>query len=240
MLDFFRKKYSFAESGLLKGLTDHHSHLLPGVDDGFKQTEQTLKALEEMEKQGIAEVWLTPHIMEDIPNTPDSLKSKFEVLKKSYHGNIRLNLAAENMLDNLFIQRFEENNLLLMNGNRILVETSYFNPPMEFDGLIGDILNKGYWPLLAHPERYKYMDENKYRQLKERGVLFQLNLGAIVGGYSPETQAKAKKILQNGWYDCLGSDIHSFKHLITIINSKALTNKEIQLLEKLTNSNNLP
>lgn len=240
MFDFFRKKYSFIESGLLKGLTDFHSHLLPGVDDGFKQPEQTLMALEEMERLGISEVWLTPHIMEDIPNTPDSLKSGFEELKKNYNGNISLHLAAENMLDNLFIQRFEKNNILSMNNKMILVETSYFNPPMEFDGLIGDILNKGYWPLLAHPERYKYMDESKYRQLKERGVLFQLNLGAIVGGYSPETQTKAKKILQNGWYDCIGSDIHSFKQLKQLIDIKALTSKEINLIETMLDSNRLP
>lgn len=178
--------------------------------------------------------------MEDIPNTPDSLKSGFEELKKNYNGNINLHLAAENMLDNLFIQRFEKNNILSMNNKMILVETSYFNPPMEFDGLIGDILNKGYWPLLAHPERYKYMDENKYRQLKERGVLFQLNLGAIVGGYSPETQTKAKKILQNGWYDCIGSDIHSFKQLKQLIGIKALTSKEINLIETMLDSNRLP
>lgn len=236
MFDFFRKKYSFAESGLLKGLTDRHTHLLPGVDDGFKQQEQTLLALEEMEKQGISEVWLTPHIMEDIPNMPESLKCKFEELKKNYKGNIVLNLAAENMLDNLFVQRFEENNLLIMDNNQILIETSYFNPPLELDGLIGDIFNKGLNPILAHPERYKYMDDNKYSQLKERGVLFQLNLGALVGGYSSETQTKAKKILQNGWYDCLGSDIHSFRQLQQLINTKALTSKEIRLVENMLDS----
>lgn len=82
-------------------MTDCHSHLLPGVDDGVRTAEESLRILEEMERQGIRKLWLTPHIMEDIPNTTDTLKTRFRTLCKSYRGNIRLELAAEYMLDNL-------------------------------------------------------------------------------------------------------------------------------------------
>ena len=81
-------------------MTDCHSHLLPGVDDGVRTAEESFRILEEMERQGIRKLWLTPHIMEDIPNTTDTLKTRFRTLCESYRGNIRLELAAEYMLDN--------------------------------------------------------------------------------------------------------------------------------------------
>ena len=68
MFGIFSRKKSILESGLLDGFTDHHSHLLPGVDDGFQTADLTLEALRTMEQAGVADVWLTPHIMEDVPN----------------------------------------------------------------------------------------------------------------------------------------------------------------------------
>lgn len=102
MFNFLKRKVSIADSGILKGMTDYHSHLLPGVDDGVKTMAETLKILEEMEKQGIRKVWFTPHIMEDIPNKTADLQAKFAEVQAAYQGNIVLHLATENMLDNLF------------------------------------------------------------------------------------------------------------------------------------------
>ena len=77
MFNFFRRKVSMADSGILRGMTDYHSHLLPDVDDGVETLEETLEILRDMEDQGITEVWFTPHIMEDIPNKPTDLKKTF-------------------------------------------------------------------------------------------------------------------------------------------------------------------
>ena len=76
MFNFLKRKVSIADSGILKGMTDYHSHLLPGVDDGVKTMAETLKILEEMEKQGIRKVWFTPHIMEDIPQQDRRLEEE--------------------------------------------------------------------------------------------------------------------------------------------------------------------
>ena len=82
-------------SSLLHNFTDHHSHILPGVDDGVKKMEVSLKVLERYEQLGIAEVWCTPHIMEDIPNTTAGLQARFAELCEAYQGPIKLHLAAE-------------------------------------------------------------------------------------------------------------------------------------------------
>ena len=73
----FRKTTTLAQSGILKGITDCHSHLLPGVDDGVETLDESLRILDTMEKQGVRKVWLTPHIMEDIPNETATLREKF-------------------------------------------------------------------------------------------------------------------------------------------------------------------
>lgn len=98
---FFKSSVPIADSGILHGMTDCHSHLLPGVDDGVKTEEETWRILDEMERQGVRKVWLTPHIMEDMPNETAALQQKFLRLKQKYQGKVELALAAEYMLDNL-------------------------------------------------------------------------------------------------------------------------------------------
>lgn len=155
----FSTEKTLAESGFFRGFTDCHSHLLPGIDDGVKTEEETWRILDEMERQGVRKIWLTPHVMEDMSNKTVTLQQKFLSLKQKYQGKVELALAAEYMLDNLFEERLEKDDLLpLEEGKRyLLVETSYFNPPMGLLSILQRIQKKGYHPLLAHPERYEYM-----------------------------------------------------------------------------------
>ena len=198
----------------LRGFTDYHSHILFGVDDGVKTVETSLKVLQRYEELGIAEVWCTPHIMEDIPNTPDGLRARFAELSAAYQGPIKLHLAAENMMDQLFEERLEHNDLLPLGeeGNHLLVETSYFTPPMGMKDILRRIKTKGYFPVLAHPERYVYMGKEDYRTLKGMEILFQLNLSSLAGGYGPEAEEKSHWLLKKGFYDIVGSDLHSLRN----------------------------
>ncbi len=200
----------------LNGFTDHHSHILPGVDDGVKKMEVSLKVLEQYEQLGIAEVWCTPHIMEDIPNTTDALKARFAELCEAYNGPIKLHLAAEYMMDGLFEERLEKNDLLTLGeeGNQLLVETSYFTPPMDMDMILKEIKRKGYFPVLAHPERYVYMNnKERYEELKSDDIRFQLNLSSLAGAYGPEVRAKARWMLRKNYYNLAGSDLHSLRNI---------------------------
>ena len=207
----FHKTTVLSRSGLLKGMVDCHSHLLPGVDDGVQSMEESLQILREMEQQGIRRVWLTPHIMEDIPNETLALQRKFWELLQQYRGAVELKLAAEYMLDNLFEERLEKEDLLLLEeGKRfLLVETSYFNPPMDLLSVLQRIQKKGYYPLLAHPERYEYMQKEDYNTLKKEHISFQLNLPSLAGMYGKHVQKKAEDLLKAGMYDRMGGDTHS-------------------------------
>lgn len=231
---FGKKKLS--DSGIFNGLVDCHSHLLPGVDDGVKSIEDTLSILALLEEQGVQKLWLTPHVMEDIPNTTQHLQEVFKTVQEQYKGNITLNLAAEYMLDNLFLQRLDDDDFLPLNqGKRfLLVETSYFSSPMNLHSTLKRIMKKGYFPLLAHPERYEYMSKSDYETLKEKNIFFQLNIPALIGSYGRHVQEKAEILLKKGYYDTCGNDIHSLasiKHTLDSTISKSVARRCIEMLE---------
>ena len=376
---FWNKKHTITASGILVGATDHHSHILPGVDDGVETMDEALRILDSYEALGIKELWLTPHIMEDIPNTPKKLTARFNELKAAYTGNITLHLAAEYMIDNnlhKLIQKIdspslprgavqskpfqetpplfrgevvedrrgekspkehplgtteeskttsnklchaleglvqpeafqetpprlrgevvedqrgekspkeyplgttegsnttstkllhslegrwhelsevtegnqtnncpsyirgasdavaegvETNSLLPIGsaGKHILVETSYFTPPMRLHETLRKIKSLGYHPILAHPERYMYMEKEEYFELHEEGIKFQLNLASLAGGYGKAVKKKAEWLLKKELYSIAGSDLHC-EDAIEFITGCRLGKKEMETLK---------
>lgn len=219
LLSLFRKSKSVEDSGMLQGFCDCHSHLLPGVDDGIKTLEETMAVLAHYEKSGVKEVWLTPHIMEDIPNTTEKLQAKFEEVCNAYQGNIRLRLGAEYMIDNLLNERLATGDLLSVGGrlDHLLVETSYFNKPILLQSALKRIRLQGLFPLLAHPERYEYMDKNDYHKLVKEGVKFQINLFSLIGTYGGHVKQKAEWLVKQDYYHCIGMDVHSYASLCKML-----------------------
>ena len=233
-MGLFSDKITVRESGLLDGFWDCHCHLLPGVDDGVKEMDETLMILEEWELAGMREGWMTPHIMEDIPNMPEDLKKRFEKVKACYKGHIKLRLAAEHMMDGPFVKRLEEGSVMPFGpeGTGLLVETSYYTPPMNMGMLVDSIKRKGYDVILAHPERYQYMDTKDYRLWKEKGVLMQLNVPALTGAYGPEVQKKAEWLLKENMYDYCGTDTHSITQMDFFMNG-VISKKRVKMIKRL-------
>ena len=225
---FFNSSVCISESGILNNYTDHHCHLLPGVDDGVQHIEETLALLQLMEQQGVSNVWFTPHVMEDIPNTPDRLQKRFAEV--GYDGGIHLHLGSENMLDTKF--SIDNAKTLGLPDNHILVETSYFTAPYNFKKVLREIQSRGIYPMLAHPCRYQYMDLDDYEELKDMGIHFQLNLPAIMGMYGPGVQKKAYWLLDNEFYSITGTDTHRLSQYKRFIDAK-VPRKRIRQVEEL-------
>jgi tyrosine-protein phosphatase YwqE len=223
------------DSDLLEGMTNWHCHLLPGVDDGVSAVCETNKILKLWETMGMKEVWLTPHIMEEIPNKTAYLKNQYKQLQEQVKDSrIRLHLAAENMLDNEFQHRLAKEDLLTLGSqNQVLVETSYYNPPMGMKRILNDIIDHGYTPVLAHPERYMYMEMKDYREIKAMGVLLQLNIPSLFGFYGQEAKTKAKHLLNCEMYNLTGTDTHSFRPAEHILNRK-ISPKMIRKIKSIT------
>jgi tyrosine-protein phosphatase YwqE len=240
MLSFLSKKHSIQDSNLLKNFTDIHTHILPGVDDGVREKNEAIDTLNKLEELGVKGLYLTPHIMKDYKNNNSTyLKNRFHDLLKEYNGNLRLKLAAEYMLDSDFNDHISNNKeMLTISDNHILVETSYLNPPLNFDKTLEDIKAKGYVIILAHPERYLYMDWTKYIELYKTDFLFfQLNILSLVGYYGKRVQDNANRILNKGFYKYIGSDIHNYEKQIKGYRIKMFSRKQIAMLEELKNNN---
>ena len=230
----FRKQHRLIDSGYFKGLTDWHSHILPGVDDGIQAVNESLAVLREYEQMGIRRVWLTPHIMEDIPNKTETLREQFEKLRTTYTGSMELHLASENMMDHTLHVRLSANDMLPLGptGGSLLVETSYYTAPFRFYETLEQIADMGYQPVLAHPERYVYMEQDDYRRLKESGVMFQLNLLSMGGLYGKLAEKNAHQLLRLGCYELTGSDLHSVES-INALKQLKLSSPLINELERI-------
>jgi len=228
------------DSGLLEGFRDCHCHLLPGVDDGVQELKETMQILDEWASLGVKEVWLTPHIMEDIPNEPAELRERFLTITKTITGTMELHLAAEHMMDGLFLKRLAAEEVLSIgaDGTRLLVETSYYTPPMNMADVIERIRAKGYDPILAHPERYQYMDKKDYKRWKQSGVLLQLNVPSLVGAYGPEVLWKAEWLLKEGMYDYCGTDTHSMNQMEMFLSSE-IRKKNVKMVKKIAEAQEL-
>ena len=228
----FSSKYNLLQSGIFNGWTDRHSHILPGVDDGIQSVKDSLAILTMYEQMGVKKVWLTPHIMEDCPNTPEKLKARFEELESAYQGKIELSLSAENMMDGLFVKRLEQGILMPYGDNQdeLLIETSYVQPPMGMEGILRDMRKAGYIPVLAHPERYLYMDAEKYENIKEMGVKFQLNVTSLIGAYGKQVKERAEYLLNEGYYNYSGSDAHSYHAIQRAFEHKSLKKDTISVI----------
>lgn len=229
----FPPKKTLPQQGVFQGFIDHHSHILPGVDDGVQTMEDALHILHTYETLGIKEVYLTPHIQEYLPNTTNLLTQRFSELQSAYSGPITLHLSAEYMLDNLLLQRLHQGDLLYYrttspqnprnfeSSKLLLVETSYLNPPINLPRILQEIQSYHITPILAHPERYLYMTHEDYQRLHDQGILFQLNLPSLLGAYGKTPQKRARHLLSQGFYSLSGTDIHS-PNLLPLLQNKSI------------------
>lgn len=235
---FLEKKHSLIDKQVFDGATDWHSHILPGVDDGIRTMEDSLSVLSYYEQIGIKEVWLTPHILEDMPNTTDNLRQRFTELTGCYSGSVKLHLSAENMVCNLFLERLASNDVLPIGERQdhLLIEFSCMQPPAGLIGTINKIQEKGYRPVIAHPERYEYMEISDFEILRNKGCRLQLNLPSLVGGYGKSIMEKAQKMLSLGLYDVYGSDLHSLGHFKRTMTENKLKQAVIDSVSTLSQS----
>ena len=215
---------------MLSGTTDRHSHILYGVDDGIKTVEDSIAAISFEESLGVTDIWCTPHVMEDMPNKTESLKARFEELCAAYNGPVHLHLAAEYMIDPLFETRLRNRDLLTMEDNILLVETSTIAPPYDLEGSLNEAMSAGYRPILAHPERYRFLEVKDIVRLYEMGVRLQLNIASLTGYFGSSAKDKAEQLLKFGMYCAYGSDCHRSRTIQEQYSRKEITKDIIQQL----------
>ena len=217
---FFRKKSLEITDFFSPNFIDIHSHLLPGIDDGAKNLDDSISLIRTLRSYGIKNFISTPHVLGDVyPNSSDTIQKKLrEVqteLKTQELDDVQISAAAEYMLDEQFSLLLKQDDILTLKDNLILVEMSYFSAPLNLYDVLFEIQLKGYKPILAHPERYHFLhnDFEEYYRLKKAGCLFQLNFLSLTEQYGKNVQKISQKLLKLNLYDFLGTDTHHSKHL---------------------------
>ncbi len=179
MFHFFTSKKFLID--YLEGFVDIHNHILPGIDDGAKTVEESVELINGFSQFGVRDFIATPHIMHNYyPNNPETINNsllllKNELLEKNMK-DISIRAAAEHMIDDNFESILERGTIMPLGENYLLVEMSYLQASINFDEAISETKKKGYFPILAHPERYLYLHENykKHKKYKKQGVLLPI------------------------------------------------------------------
>lgn len=221
-----------------EGFIDIHSHILPGIDDGAKNIEESLVMINEMKKMGFSKIIATPHIYPGLYDNNKKIISEVhkDIIAKN-KKDIDITFAAEYMLEDNLIKLAKNNSLLFLKDKYLLIEFSYISSPNNLKNIIFQLQINNCIPILAHPERYLYLKSDKLIDLKKRGCKFQLNLLSVTGYYGDEVVKNSDFLLKHDLVDFVGSDIHSIKH-INFFNKKIKIN-EVESFEKSLKKNNL-
>ena len=216
---FSRKRKELEPLDFSVLVTDMHSHLIPGIDDGVKTLEESISLIKKLQTLGYKKIVTTPHIMADFyKNTPEIILSGLQKVKnklKEEKIEIEISAAAEYYIDEDFENKMGKHQLLTFGKNYVLIELSYVYPPSNVQQVIMNLIMDGYTPILAHPERYPYWANKieEFQKLKDSGVLFQLNINSLTGHYSPLAQKMAHKMIDMNFFEFVGTDAHRMQHL---------------------------
>lgn len=203
---------------------DFHSHILPGLDDGATDLENSVALATAMKDWGFERITCTPHITNKFRNTPDTIRPAFEALQEALYVkgvDVELKMSAEyRLVPETWPEVLEKNWLMPIEDKFILMELPIFNPE-DIKGLkpleeFKKIVSLGLTPLLPHPERYWYLSKAELMSFIETGVKIQSNYGSLAGLYGDEPQKNVIALAEEGLVSYYGTDMHNL-HYVDVI-----------------------
>ena len=196
-------------------MIDIHSHILYGIDDGSKDIENSVNMAREAEKNGITHICCTPHYLEPeyISNYIDNEKRLDELKKRLKEENIdvELRLGNEIFITENTLEDLKEKRAINLNDTKyVLVEFPMVNELKCGEKIIDSLILKGFKVIIAHPERYKYVQENPDYIIPylDKGVIFQSNVGSIIGMYGEGARVCLNSLLKRNMIQVLATDAH--------------------------------
>ena len=228
MFSLFKSKPKEARPIFAPLETDMHCHLLPRVDDGSKSEEESVTCLHVMKAAGFQNSIFTPHYQYPrFPNVEEDIQRRFEDLKLDiaahggYDGPNLLGVAGEYRVDTGFNDRIAANRFLLVGGKYVLAEFSLHQQVLGLDQVLFELQMKNYEVILAHPERYPYYSSSSHvlQHFKDMGIYFQINILSLSGFYGEGPRRKAFDMIENGWVEFLGTDMHNMLYAQALIDA---------------------
>lgn len=202
---------------------DVHSHILPHLDDGASNVDQSITIIRGLQALGYKKIIATPHVMSGFYNNSyEDILQSLHLLRSILKRNnipIEIEASAEYYLeDNLF--RSIERGEILSFGNQkkyLLFEASFIAKPSYLVESARRIQEAGYTPVLAHPERYISLNNiDTLTRLLFNGILFQVNIGSLTGYYSKQAQEMAEMLVKKNMVAFFGTNCHNESQLKSI------------------------
>ncbi len=200
--------------------TDLHSHVCPGIDDGSPNVETSVELVRSMSQLGFTRMIVTPHVTDEVfPNTPDIISASYLRLTDAVSNagiEMQFNYSAEYRIDQLLYDFLDQGIVRPLPGRHLLIECRWLQEHYDLDTFIYTLRNDhGLIPILAHPERYTYYHHhlNRYQELHDLGVLFQVNLLSLAGHYDKGCKQVAEWLLDHDLVEFVGSDLHRRSHI---------------------------
>lgn len=195
-------------------MIDFHSHIIPNIDDGSSSLEESVNLIKEAEKAGFTAIISTSHYIEGYYDYNQEERKKY--LENLYNAenndkNVKLYLGSEIYITEDMFELIEQEKASTINNSRyILFELPMNSKTFLAKEIVYRAIEKGYLPIIAHPERYTYVQEdiNYARELSNMGALFQSNYGSIIGMYGNHAKKTIYKLLEDDLIQFLGSDVH--------------------------------
>ena len=193
-------------------MIDFHSHILPGIDDGSRNLEQSIYMVNEAKNVGFTKIISTSHYMENYYECNEQERKRLLKEVQDSVDGIELYLGNEIYITNNMIDLLKNGQASSINNTRyVLFEFPLINTKsMNDKEVIYRLIENGYIPIIAHPERYPFVQENPdyLFELEEMGALFQANFGSIIGMYGGKAKKTLKILLKNNLISFFGSDVH--------------------------------
>lgn len=195
-------------------MIDLHSHILPELDDGSQSLQESLAMARMAVDSGITAVVATPHCIDDRSR---EVYEAWELLREAIEENeIPLKLFPGMEIFGTFqtVRLLQEGRLLTLNGSRYpLIEFSFHSTGEEETQILRSICKAGFRPIVAHPERYAYVqrDPRLLNRWYRMGCLLQVNRGSLLGRFGRNAQQTAFELVDRGFAAAVASDAHSFR-----------------------------
>ena len=237
IFNLFKSKPTLREL-IPKAFVDIHSHILPGIDDGAKNVEESIFLIKKMKEFGFSKIIGTPHTYPGLyENNIKTINNAFRELKDKIPKGIEVSYASEYMADISILDKIKNKEILTIKNKYILIETGFNSKPTNLRDLIFEIRLNDLTPIIAHPERYLYVNENFriIEGLKKMGCKFQINLLSTTGYYGKNISKLSDKLLKREYIDYVGTDIHNERHISSFNNKVVIS--EVELLKKAIRNN---
>lgn len=197
-------------------MIDIHTHILFDIDDGAKNIAESVEIIKKYYKKGIRYIVLTPHYIEngEYSTLNDIKLKKIKELRniiKAKNIDVKLYVGNEVYINKNIIKLLKEQKIFTINNSRyLLIELPFINENHDTLSIIHDLVLSGITPIIAHPERYKYIQDDLsiLKEYKKVGALLQVNKDSLYNKYGSKCKKTVKKILKCELADFIATDVH--------------------------------